>query len=264
MAAEIPNARPIYTSENIEVAFQLDWSLTIFWRESLWTDDWFESLRRVLESDGIRLLKHRFPEPQISLFLVSTKPDVVPFDIPRRVKGRLQHLLRDRIKKPFQRNYDLRSVGSTTREKLEGYLGSQLEHHPERDRNLRWMLSDMQVIRPDTDLAQPRFTAHGRFWSNLHLVIVNDRRCRETCQKHIGLVRKMMIQAAEKKQHLLSRIAILPDHVHLLLGTHLEESPLSIGLSYMNNIAYVYKMQPVLKAGCFLGGFGEYDLGAIE
>ncbi len=122
----------------------------------------------------------------------------------------------------------------------------------------------MQVIRPDVDLSQPRFTSHGRFWSNLHLVMVNDWRWRETCRENIERVRAMLIRAAEKKQQLLSRIAILPDHVHLLLGTNLEESPLSIGLSYMNNVAFVYGMQPVLKPGCFIGTFGEYDLGAIH
>ena len=172
--------------------------------------------------------------------------------------------MRERVKKPFQRNYDLHSIGSTTREKLEGYLGSQLEHHPEADRTIHWMLSDMQVIRPDVDLSQPRFTSHGRYWCNLHLVLVNDWRRRETCREKIESVRTMLIRAAEKKKHLLSRVAILPDHVHLLLGTGLEESPLSVGLSYMNNVAFVYDMQPVLKPGCFLGSFGEYDLGAIQ
>ena len=262
--AETAKPQAVYSGENIEVAYQLDWSLTIFWRKPLWTDDWFESLHAAMEPDGIRLLKHRFSEPHISLFLVSTKPDVLPINIPRRVKGRLQHLVRDRVKKPFQRNYDLRSVGSTTREKLEGYLGSQLEHHPEEDRKVYWMLADMQVIRPDVDLSQPRFTSHGRFWSNLHVVMVNDWRWRETNAQNIERVRAMLIRAAEKKQHLLSRIAILPDHVHLLLGTNLEESPLSVGLSYMNNVAFVYDMQPILKPGCFIGTFGEYDLGAIQ
>lgn len=264
MGDETPSRQPVYSPENIHVAYQLDWSLTIFWRQPPWTDDWFEGLQRNLEPDGIRLLKHRFSEPHISLFLVSTQPKVVPVEIPRRVKGRLQNLIRDRVQQPFQRNYDLRSVGSGTREKLEGYLGSQLEQHPEEDRKIRWMLTDMQVIRPDVDLAQPRFTSHGRFWANVHLVMVNDWRWRETCQEHLLRVRAMLIRAAEKKQHLLSRIAILPDHVHLLLGTSLQESPLSLGLSYMNNVAFVYGMQPILKAGCFLGTFGDYDLGAIE
>jgi hypothetical protein len=264
MPADSAQPRPVYSPDNIRVAYQLDWSLTIFWRQPVWTDDWFEALQQALELDGIRLLKHRFSEPHISLFLVSTRPDVLPIDIPRRVKGRLQHLIRSEVKKPFQRNYDLRSIGSTVREKLEDYLGRQLDHHPEEDRRLHWMLTDMQVIRPDNDLSQPRFTSHGRFWSNLHLVMVNDWRRRETCRANIERVRSILIRAAEKKQHLLSRIAIIPDHVHLLFGTGIEESPLAVALSYMNNVAFVYNMEPVLKSSCFIGTCGEYDLGVIE
>lgn len=264
MADGSPSPEAIYTPENINVAYQLDWSLTIFWRKAQWADDWFEPLQQAVERDGIRLLRHRFSDAQISLFLVSTKPDLAPASIPRRVKGRLQHLLRQTVQHPFQRNYDLQSVGSTTREKLENYLGSQLEHHPEMDRKFHWALEDLQVIRPDIDLSQPRFTAHGRFSSNLHLVIVNDWRWRETCHSSLASVREMLIRSATKKQHLLKRIAILSDHVHLMFGFGVNEAPESVALSYMNNVAYVYGLQPVLKPSCFIGTFGEYDLGAIK
>jgi REP element-mobilizing transposase RayT len=261
MDSDSQNPRAVYSPENIAVAYQLDWSLTIFWRTPVWTDDWFGPLQQATEPDGVRLLRHRFTEPQISVFLISTNPHVVPKNIPQRVKGRLQHLLREHVKRPFQRNFDLHSIGSTAREKLEHYLEGQLEHHPGED---RWTLADLQVVRPDVDLSQPRFTAHGRFWSNLHLVIVNDRRWRETCRDKITRVREMLIRAANKNQHLLDRIAILSDHIHLMIGTGVHESPISIALSYMNNVAFVYQMQPVLQHSCFIGTFGEYDLGAIR
>ena len=80
----------------------------------------------------------------------------------------------------------------------------------------------------------------------------------------LAKVRQMVIRAAETKQHRLSHLAILPDHLHLLLGIRLEESPLSVGLSYLNNIAYVYGMQPILQHGFFVGTFGEYNLSAIQ
>ncbi len=264
MGSENSIPQPAYTSENIVVAYQLDWSLTVFWRKPSWTDNWFERLQQAVEPDGIRLLKHRFSDPQISLFLVSTKPDVPPISVPQRVKGRLQYLLRDNVQQPFQRNYDLRSIGSTTREKLENYLSSQLEHHPEEDRRIHWTLADLQVIRPEIDLSQPRFTSHGRFSSNLHLVIVNEGRWRETCRSNIESVREMLLRSAAKKHHLLKRIAILPHHIHLMFGVNVHETPLSIALSYMNNVAFVYQMHPVLKHSCFIGTFGEYDLGAIQ
>ncbi|MDB5344882.1 MAG: hypothetical protein JWP89_3259 [Schlesneria sp.] len=264
MSSESSIPQPIYSSENIKVAYQLDWSLTVFWRNPSWTDDWFKPLQQAVEQDGIRLLKHRFSTPEISLFLVSTKPDVPPISVPQRVKGRLQYLLRDDVQQPFQRNYDLQSIGSTTREKLENYLGSQLEHHPEPDRRIHWTLADLQVVRPDLDLSRPRFTTHGRFSSNVHLVMVNEGRWRETCRSNVESVREMLIRSATKRQHLLKQIAILPDHIHLIFGTNVDETPLSIALSYMNNVAFVYQMQPVLKHSCFIGTFGDYDLGAIH
>ena len=76
------------------------------------------------------------------------------------MKGRWQSLVRDRWPKAFPRHDDLRSVGSTSREKVEAYVASQLEHHLPDDDRLRAALADLQVIRPDVDLSRPRFAAH--------------------------------------------------------------------------------------------------------
>lgn len=50
----------------------------------------------------------------------------------------------------------------------------------------------------------------------------------------------------------------------MTLGTHPDEAPRDVALSYMNNIAFAHGMNPVLMYGCYLAGFGEYDLGAIR
>ena len=62
---------------------------------------------------------------------------------------------------------------------------------------------------------------------------------------------------------MLARASIVPEHIHLSLGCNLEESPLDVALSYMNNLAYASEQRPVFKFGCFVGTFGEYDLGVI-
>jgi hypothetical protein len=130
----------------------------------------------VTEQDGVRILSHRFATPDSSQFLVSTKPTVRPVDLVHSIKGRLQHLARERWPKALQRNYDLHSIGSTQLEKVEAYVASQLEHHPVESGVLKAQLSDLQVMRPDVDLSQFRFTAHARFRCNLHLSFVNDWR----------------------------------------------------------------------------------------
>lgn len=255
---------PIYTAENIKIAYQLNWSLSVFWHEAPFSDDWMPALRQITEEDGVRILDHRFVTSTCSLFLVSTRPEFLPKEIPRSVKGRLQYLVRDRWPKAFQRNYDLRSIGSVAREKVEAYVAAQLEHHMPDDPQLRAVLADLQVIHPELDLSRPRFVAHARYWCNLHLVLVHDWRQRETRPSQWLRVRTMILKATAKKGWLLSRLGFVPDHMHLTFGFPPNVSPQDAALSMMNNVAFVYGMKPVLMMSCYMTTFGEYDLGAVE
>ncbi|HEY2414648.1 MAG TPA: hypothetical protein VGI40_20545 [Pirellulaceae bacterium] len=111
---------PLYTPQNCPTpAYQLDWSYNLFWRQPPNDFTWLKELQTSCEPDHIRILQHQFQTPNLSQFLVSTLPSVAPLLIAQRVKGRLQHLLGQ---SPFRRNYALRSIGSTRREKLLQYL----------------------------------------------------------------------------------------------------------------------------------------------
>ncbi len=256
-------AVPIYRPDKTSTAWQLLWSLTVFWRSPPFSDDWLELLRQAVEPDGVRLLEHRFAQPQRSQFLLTTKSETRPVDVVQRVKGRLQYLVRDRWPKAFSRNYDLHSIGSTRRDKVEQYVASQLEHHFADDPRLKALLADLQIINPDVDLSQPRFTAHARFRCNLHLVFARAPAHREERTELHEQVRNMIRSVASANGHLLSRLALLPDHMHIVLGTSMDESPQSVALCYMNNVCGVYDFQPVLRPSFFVGTIGEYDLGAI-
>ena len=138
---------PLYTPENCaNPAYQLDWSYSLFWNEPPENDHWLAPLQERAESDQIRILQHQFQEPDLSQFLISTRPAVAPQLIAQRVKGRLQHLLG---KSPFRCNYSLRSVGSTRREKLLEYLANQLDHHPLADRRVDERLRAYQIHVPE-------------------------------------------------------------------------------------------------------------------
>jgi hypothetical protein len=79
MAAPRLNAQaPIYTSENCRAAFQLNWSLALFWHEPTVDANWLGDLQRAVGPDGVRILTHQFAEPAVSQFLVSTRPDTAP------------------------------------------------------------------------------------------------------------------------------------------------------------------------------------------
>jgi REP element-mobilizing transposase RayT len=209
------------------------------------------------------LLQHQFEPPNVSKFLISTQPQVPPLWIAQRVKGRLQHLLRGRVSKPFRRNYSLRSIGSTRREKLDQYLSTQLDHHTVADARLNERLRTYQVHCPEVDLSRPRSNNYAQYWYNLHIVLSYVQGDHELRHDKLQGIHEMISRVSEAKSHLLSRTAIVPDHIHLLVGCRLEEAPQDTVLSYMNNLAYVYAMKAVFRYSYFVGTFSEYDLGVI-
>lgn len=254
---------PIYTLENCRPAYQLNWAISLFWRDPVDTADWFEDLRGATDSDGVRLLEHRFRRPGISQFLVSTKPEIAPHAAVRSVKGRLQYLVRATYPRAFRRNYGLRSVGSAIREVIEQYVRSQVEHHQIADPRLIARLADYQFCGPCADLSRARYSAHAMFWYNLHLALVYEDRTIHVEEDHLRRMWEMILEVQNKRQHLLSRAAILMDHLHLTLGCGLEEAPADVALSYMNNLAYACGMSRIFQFGYYVGTFGEYDLGVI-
>jgi REP element-mobilizing transposase RayT len=74
----------------------------------------------------------------------------------------------------------------------------------------------------------------------------------------------MLIQSTAKHGRRLSRASVLPDHVHLIVGCDVGDSPTEVALGYMNNVAYVLGMKAVFKYGFYVGTFGEYDHGAVS
>ena len=187
----------IYTPENCNFAYQLCWGMSLFWKSPIFSDEWLQSLCAVTEPDGIRILEHRFVSPTCSQFLASTLPETKPSLIIKSIKGRLQYLVRKDRPRPFQRNYDLRSVGSTQLKKAEYYIAHQLEHHSRDDASL----VDIQFSDPEVHLSQPRYTAHGRYTCNLHLVFARAVRESEPSLEKLIAVREIVRKASSKKQH---------------------------------------------------------------
>jgi REP element-mobilizing transposase RayT len=224
---------------------------------------WFDELQRLCEPDHIRVLQHAFQPPNVSQFLVSTRPEITPLLIVQRLKGRLQHLIRSMAPNAFRRNYSLRSIGSTRREKLDHYLASQIKHHRPADPRVEARLAKYQIHHPEFDLMKPQRTSHAIYWYNLHLVFVNDERWHEIRHEQLQGLSNMIEAASRSKGHLLSRAAIMPDHIHLTMGCNLEESPEDVALSYLNNLAYACGMKPVFKYSYYSGTFSEYNLGVI-
>lgn len=254
---------PIYTRTNCRFTGPNQWGLSVFWREPEPDAGWFQSLAAATEPDGIRLLGHRFANPSLSQLSVSTLADIAPVFIVQRIKGRLQHLIRARRPKAFRGNYCIRSFGEVSREVVEQYVASQLDHHQMADERVNQALAKYQIVNPDVDLSQPRFTSHGMFWHNLHIVLVHGERWAEVRDAMFQQVHEMIGKVCRGKGYLLSRAGILADHVHLTLGCPIDAAPADVALSFLNNLAFVYGMKPIYQFGAYVGTFGEYDQNAV-
>lgn len=256
---------PIYTSENCTPAFQLNWSYALFWHAAAIDDSqWKTALNEVLSPDGIRVLDCFRPQANVTQLLLSTLPDIAPQFLAQRVKGRLQHLIRERIPSAFRRNYSLASVGSTKREKLESYVAQQIEHHQYADPRFRAFLGRFQIVRANVDLSQRQATSHALYTFNLHVVLETQPGMSAYGEPTLQAWHDMIQRASLSKGHRLSRASILPDHIHLLVGCKHDESPEQVALGYLNNLAHACGMKPVFRYSYYVGSFGEYDLGGIE
>ena len=255
---------PIYTPHNTQPAYQLNWGLTIFWNQPPLLDEiWLADLQRTTEPDGVRVLKHQTTTNGASQFFVSTKPSVSPSELVRSVKGRLQHAIRERTPKAFRRNYCLRSIGSAKRRSVEDYVATQLEHHRMADASVQKRLARSQERYSDVDLGKPSFSSHAEYWYNLHLVIVNDERWMEIREDILSEIETVINRVAAKYACRLSRVALLADHVHMIMGCPVDLSPERVALAYLNNFAFARGMKPVFRYGYYVGTIGEYDRGAV-
>ena len=258
----MPN--PIYTPDNCTIGGELKWGLSVFWRNAVHDAPWLDDITAAVIADRIEVRKHHFAQPGVSQFQLRTPSDISPYTIVQRVKGRLQYLVRSQMPKPFKKNYALRSIGYVKREIIERYVANQTTPHQMADEDVQRRFTRFQIHQPEVDLSQPQKTSHALYWYNLHLTMVHERRWTEIREEVVEQVRDMILNVSRARGHLLSRGAILSDHIHLALGCPLEVAPSEIACCYLNNLAYVHDMKPVFQFGAHLRTFSEYDLGAVQ
>ncbi|WP_146393780.1 transposase [Allorhodopirellula solitaria] len=187
-----------------------------------------------------------------------------PSEIVRSVKGRLQYLIRDSIPNAFRRNYHIQSTGEANSSVLGQYVAGQAEKHPLADDGVQARFQALQFHDEAVDLSKPTIGTYGQFLNSLQIVVENTENWHEVREHHLQRVRDVIVRACEKKQWRLSRIGLVSDHIHVLLGAGVTEAPQSVALSLMNNVAFVYDMKRILKFSCYVGTFGGYDRGAVR
>jgi len=257
--------QPIYTASNTTSAYQLNWSLSLFGKTALPPlTDCLDQLKTDTERDGVRILEARIKPPNVGQFLVSTRPGLTPWEIARSVKGRWQYAIRSQDAGAFRRNYHIESVGEVTCSVLDKYVAVQPERHSMVDPRVQERLLSLQFYDPEIDLRSARMSAHASFIYDLQVVVENAECLQNVEASVLSSSREMIIRAALKKQWLLSRIGIVSNHIHILLGARLTDSPASIALALMNNLAYAQGMNCVLRFSYYVGTFGPYDRNAVR
>jgi len=166
--------------------------------------------------------------------LLSTEPSSSPPAIVKSVKGRLQTILRPELKVAYRRNFRFTSVGDASIEVVENYVAAQLTHHCNAFTTAPAKFESLQYEDRSVDLSTPINSAHGQYLLALHIVLVHAERFRIGELKFLGLTKDSILRNAAENQHRISRLAILPDHVHFTLGVGYGQSAFEIVLSYMN------------------------------
>jgi REP element-mobilizing transposase RayT len=259
---------PLYRAENLHAAYQLRYSWTGWPSAAPFPDD---LLTRVLpavapewEKDGLRVLESALAPRQLQLTL-STTPQVAPVTLAARVKGRLQHHGR-RLGAPldFQRNLSVRSIGDARRDAVEQYIHDQVPNEEFADERFREILTAFTVVDPAVDLSVPTQSNSGRYWYNLHLVLVTSERYRMSQPATLQTIRETALRVCVKKGFAASRLAVLPDHLHLALRGAVDQTPEQIALAFLNNLAYALEQRPWWQSGYYAGTFGEYSMAAVR
>jgi REP element-mobilizing transposase RayT len=259
---------PLYIAANVHPAYELRYG----WMGWLGTSGLApESLDAATsaaaagwKADGLRMLEQRLSGNMVQLVL-SAKPHVDPVLLAGRVKGRLQHALRNMAcAGDFSRKLAVRSVGHNHRADVERYIEQQAVKATVADPALRHRLAKYSVTNPAVDLSLPTETRSGRYWYNLHLVLVNEERYQRSDDQWLGKILERCFAIGRKKGHAISRLSVMPDHFHMALRGNVAHSPQEIVLAFQNNLAYALGSLRIFQATYYVATFGEYDMQAVR
>jgi REP element-mobilizing transposase RayT len=259
--------QPLYGAGSVHPAFELRYSWTAWPSQPPFQADAgvLDEIKPLWEDDGMRMLDRYWAEDKVQLTFSAT-PQVSPVFLAGRAKGRLQHAIRKTTRgfPGFSRKVSVCSVGHNSREDVEAYIASQVDTARFAVPSLRALLAEFTVVCKDVDLSVPTETAHGRYAYNLHLVLVTAERYWVVDRARLTTLRDTSFRIAEKKGHRISRLSVMPDHLHVSLRGNIQHSPQEIALAFQNNLAYALGQVKLWADTYYVGTFGDYDMWAIR
>ena len=257
----------LYTAHNLKPAFVLHYDWTGWPTAGTTLPPQSAAVARetvsLWEKDGLRLLEPHATAEKVQI-LCSVTPQVSPTFFCMRVKGRLQHALRKHgTPVDFSRKVSFRSLGENTSEVVENYIRGQVGKGDFADPRFRETMRSFTVVADDVRLAEPSESNSGRYWYDLHLVLVAANRFRITAPEQLGRMRDAALAVAVEGGHRIAALSVMPDHVHMALRGNIERSPEEIALAFQNGLSRAAGCR-VWQDGFYVGTFSEYDLDVIR
>jgi REP element-mobilizing transposase RayT len=260
---------PIYDSQHTQPAFHLRYTWTGWPTDGTHfpeqrDEPFLQELDKAWATDCLKRISTRWSADEIQLAF-STTPSVSPTLFVARAKGRLQHALRlggTLVK--FSRKVSFRSIGDNHTADVEGYIAQQVDKEQFVDPRFAAMLKRFTIIDESVTLEQPSESNSGRYWYNLHVVLVIADRARFRNEAVFEKLDRALTGTAAKHGYQLSVRAWMPDHVHIALRGNINESPEEIALAIMNNTAYAMGQNAIWQRGFYAGTFSEYDVRALR
>ena len=111
---------------------------------------------------------------------------------------------------------------------------------------------------------QPSESNSGRYWYNLHVVLVVADRARFRNECDFAKLDRAIVGTAAKHNYQLVARAWMPDHLHVALRGNIGESPAEIALALMNNTAFAMVQNAIWQHGFYAGTFSEYDVRVLR
>ena len=256
-----------YRTDTTTPAYSLRWSWTGWPSQctfpTIGDHDW-ESLSDAWDQDGIRILERRC-ESEYWQATVSTKPSVVPSFIVARIKGRIDHLFRSQ-KAPFKfsRKVSLRSLGNNTADDVQDYIRKQVNAALFCDADYAASLKQFTRVWDDHESQSPIEVASGRYWYQLHLVLVVDDRHRIRDLDFLGKIFETSQAIALDRGYRLAAISVMPDHLHISLRGSVADSPESIALAYLNESCRRLNANGLWRPSYYVGTIGMYNMNAVR
>ena len=260
---------PIYAADKLEPAYHLRYAWTgwptagtRFPAEP--NANFFGALETAWQSDQLNCIATNWNADKIQ-FTFSTMPTVSPTFFVARVKGRLQHALRiagTPVK--FSRKVAFRAIGDNHSTEIERYLSQQVTKEGFADERFAERLRQFTKMGDRRRFADPIASNSGRYWYNLHIVLVTAGRGKITSLEQLRELDRAIDGTASKHGYDVVMRSWLLDHVHLGLRGNINDSPEEIALALLNNTAYAVGQNAIWQRGYDAGTFSEYDTNAAE